>query len=147
MRTRTFHFHAVASAVLVAAVPVAAWGLIGPLDEPGAPSEVSRAVEPPHFAEGLETTPGAVCLVLAVISGAVLVRASRRGTFERRWWPVLLPLVAAGLIAGVVGRVVTAATIGANIGAGLSMSVGVPAILLLLIVAPVVRLSQRRARR
>ncbi|MEN2423353.1 hypothetical protein AABB02_35250 [Streptomyces rimosus] len=150
MRTNNFHFHAAASAVLVAAVPVATWGLIGRLDESGPRSELLYIIEPPGIAQGVETTLGVVCLVLALVSGAVLMHASRRGTFERRWWPVLLPLVAAGLIAGAAGRVATAGTqvdSGANIGGGMAMFAGVPAVLLLLVVAPVVWLSQRRARR
>ena len=146
-RMRTQTLHAAASTVLVAAVPVAAWGLIGQLDEPGPRSELSYIIEPPGIAAGVETTLGVVCLVLAVVSGAVLVHASRRGTFERRWWPVLLPLVAAGLITGAAGRVVTAGSMGANIGGGMAILVGGPVVAGLLVAALVVWIRQLQTRR
>jgi hypothetical protein len=146
-RMRTHIFHSAASAVLVATVPVAAWGLTGRLDEPGPRSELLYLIKPPFIAEGVETTLGVVCLVLAVVSGAVLVHASRRATFERRWWPVLLPLAAAGLITGAAGRMVTMGTqveSGANIGAPLVGLAAGAAVLGLLVAALVAWLRNGR---
>ncbi|MFC4495773.1 hypothetical protein ACFPA8_16715 [Streptomyces ovatisporus] len=119
--------HQLAAGVLTVAVPVATWGLIGRQDEQGVPpSQLDRAVQPPDIPAGVETALGIGGLVLAVASAALLVRATRRGSFDGRWWQVLAPLVAAGLLAGAGWRVVTAGVIGANIGAGLILVVGTP---------------------
>ncbi|MFG2289491.1 hypothetical protein ACGFOU_25900 [Streptomyces sp. NPDC048595] len=119
--------HTAASVVLVAAVPVATWGLIGRQDAPGySPSELDHAVQPLPLAESLETSLGVICLVLAVVSGALLAYASRSDTFDRGRWMVLLPLLVAGLIVGAGWRVLTAGVIGANIGAGLVIWAGGP---------------------
>jgi hypothetical protein len=61
----------------------------------------------------------------------LLVRASRRGTFDRRWWQVLVPLVVAGLIVGSGWRVVTAGGAPDNIGAGLVVLFGGPVVVAL----------------
>ncbi|MYT17476.1 MULTISPECIES: hypothetical protein [unclassified Streptomyces] len=117
------------------------------MDEAGPRSELLFLIKPPFIAEGVETTLGVVCLVLAVVSGAVLVHASRRGTLERRWWPVLLPLVAAGLITGAAGRMVTMGTqveSGANIGAPLVGLAAGAAVLGLLVAALVAWLRSGR---
>ncbi len=123
----THKLHTTASVVLVAAVPVATWGLIGRQDAPGySPSELDHAVQPLPLAESLETSLGVVSLVLAVVSGALLAYASRSETFDRGRWMVLLPLLVAGLIVGAGWRVLTAGVIGANIGAGLVIWAGAP---------------------
>src|SRR5262245_51662484 len=101
-----------ATTALVAATPVASWGLIGRQDATGfSRSDLDYLVPPPDLSPGLETALGAVALMLAVAAAAVLWRSSRRGGFDRRWWHVVLPLLAAGLIAGVGWRVVTAGVI------------------------------------
>ncbi|MEV0374746.1 hypothetical protein AB0I10_34030 [Streptomyces sp. NPDC050636] len=118
-----------AAAVLAAAVPVAAWGLLGQYDDQGLPpSELDYIVTPPDIPAGLDTTMGVVALLLAGAAVVLLARASRRGTFEPRRWQVLGPLIVAGLMIGYGWRVVTAGVIGANIGGGLVIMFGGPVV-------------------
>ncbi|MFE1772855.1 hypothetical protein [Streptomyces sp. NPDC059008] len=119
--------HTSASVVLVAAVPVATWGLMGRQDAAGySPSELDHAVQPLPLAESLETSLGVLSLVLAVVTAALLARASRGESFDRGRWTVLLPLIVAGLIVGAGWRVLTAGVVGANIGAGFFVWAGGP---------------------
>lgn len=123
-----------AAAVLVAAVPVATWGLVGQQNAKGVePSELDHAFQPPVLPMWLDIVLGAAGLLLAVTAAAVLARESRRGRFDRRWWEVIAPLVVAGLILGAGWRVLTAGVIGANIGAGFVVVVGVPLVVMLLL--------------
>ncbi|MBC9727566.1 hypothetical protein [Streptomyces sp. TRM68367] len=116
-----------AGAGLVAGVPVAAWGLMGQQNAEGfAASELDYAFEPWAVPDGVAALIGAAGLLAAGAGAALLVRASRRGTLDRRWWGVLGPLVVAGVIAGVGWRILTAGVIGANIGAGLTIMFGAP---------------------
>ena len=116
-----------AAGALVAAVPVAAWGLMGQQNAAGLPaSQLDYAFKPLAVADGLDTVLGVIALLLAGIGGALLVRASWRGGLDVRWWGVLAPLVMAGLLVGVGWRVITAGVIGANIGAGFVILIGGP---------------------
>jgi hypothetical protein len=118
-----------AAAVLAAAVPVAAWGLLGQHDYQGLPpSQLDHTVEPLDVPAGLDTAIGVVALLLVGGCAALLARASRRGTFEGRRWQVLAPLIIAGLLIGCGWRVLTAGVVGANIGAGLVIMVGGPVV-------------------
>ncbi|MBN0044935.1 hypothetical protein JS756_12615 [Streptomyces actuosus] len=139
-----------AALLLVAAVPVAVWGLMGRQDAQGIPpSELDHAFRPPDVADGTATVLGVVALVLGVLGAALLVRAGLRGSLDNRWWAVLGPLVAAGALAGVGLRILTAGVIGANIGAGLVILVGGPLIggLLLWALVRGVWLAWERSRR
>ncbi|GGO48576.1 hypothetical protein GCM10012287_23870 [Streptomyces daqingensis] len=128
-RMRIQGMHQLAAGVLTIAAPVATWGLVGRQDEPGVPPrQLDRAVQPPDVPAGVETALGLGALLLAALSAALLVRASRSGSFDRRWWQVLAPLVAAGVLAGAGWQVVTAGVIGANIGAGMFLVLGTPVI-------------------
>ncbi|MEU4465654.1 hypothetical protein AB0G20_18375 [Streptomyces sp. NPDC024017] len=116
-----------AGAALVGGVPVAAWGLMGQQNYDGLPaSELDYAFQPWDIGDGVAAIAGAVALVLAAAGAAVLVRSTLRGAMDRRWWGVLGPLVALGLMAGVGWRILTAGAIGANIGAGLLIIFGTP---------------------
>jgi hypothetical protein len=118
-----------AAAVLVAAVPVAAWGLMGQQNAGGvSSSELDHAFQPLDIPDGTAAMIGAIALLLAGVGAAVLVRASRRGSLDRRWWEVLAPLLAAGLMVGVGWRILTAGVVGANIGAGLAIMFGGPVV-------------------
>lgn len=131
---RTQGKHQLAAGVLTVAAPLATWGLVGRQDEQGVPpSQLDYAVRAPQLPAGAETALGAAGLVLAVACAALLVRATRRKTFDHRWWQVLAPLVAAGLMAGAGWRVATAGVIGANIGAGLVVMFVVPLVSLLVL--------------
>jgi hypothetical protein len=118
-----------AAAVLVAAAPVAAWGLMGQQNAAQLPpSQLDYAFRPWDLPNGLDTALGAVALLLAGVGAALLVRDTRRGSLDRRWWGVLAPLIVAGLLVGVGWRVLTAGVIGANIGAGLAIFFGGPVV-------------------
>lgn len=122
-------FFALAAAAMVAAVPVAAWGLVGQQDAEGLPaSELDHAFQPWDIADGTARAIGATALLVTAVAAALLVRATRRGALDRRWWMVLGPLTTAGLMAGVGWRVLTAGVIGANIGAGLTIMLGGPVV-------------------
>ena len=118
-----------AATVLVAAVPAAVWGLMGQQNTEGfAESELEYAVRPWNISDGVAAGIGVVGLLLAAVATAALVRASRRGLLDRRWWSVLGPLTVAGVIVGAGWRVMTAGVLGANIGAGLVVLLGGPVV-------------------
>ncbi|MFD4552702.1 hypothetical protein ACFWP5_00005 [Streptomyces sp. NPDC058469] len=138
--------HLSAASALVAAVPVAVWGLLGRQDVDGfSAAELDYAYRPLDISDGTAAVIGAIALLLAGVGGALLVRASRRGELERRWWEVLAPLMLAGVIVGVGWRVLTAGVLGVNVGAGLTMLFGGPAVAGLLVWALVrgIRLAKR----
>src|SRR5262245_61417956 len=90
-----------AATSLVVATPIASWGLIGRQDAAGfSPSELDYLVSPPDISPQLETTLGALALILAGVAAAGLLWSSYRGGFDRRRWHIVLPLLAAGLIVG-----------------------------------------------
>jgi hypothetical protein len=135
------------AAALVTAVPVAVWGLMGQQNADAVPpSELDYAYQPFDVADGTAAVIGAVALLLAGAGAALLVRATRRGTLDRRWWEVLAPLMAVGLIVGVGWRIVTAGVVGANIGAGLTIFAGGPVVAALLLWSLIrgVQLATRR---
>jgi hypothetical protein len=116
------------------ATPVAVWWRVGdqsPTVPPG--TALDYVIRPPVIDPWVERVIGIAAVL--VVGGTVflLVRGSRRGRFDRRWWAALLPALAAGIVAGLGGRVVTAGTIGANIGGGLVIIVGGPLVALLLL--------------
>ncbi len=116
-----------AGGVLVSGVPVAAWGLMGQDDaQVLQQSQLDHDYRPLTLPVGLETALGIGALLLAGAGAVLLVRAQRRGAFDRRWWQVLAPLVAAGLIVGAGWRVVNAGGTPDNIGAGLVVLFGGP---------------------
>jgi hypothetical protein len=127
MRTQPQVMTLPAAGVLAAAVPVATWGLMGQDNaQELPPSQLDYAYKPLAIPAGLDTALGIVALLLAAVSTVLLVRASRGGTFDQRWWQVLGPLLVVGLLAGAGWRVMTAGVIGANIGAGLVILFGAP---------------------
>jgi hypothetical protein len=118
-----------AATVLVAAVPVAVWGLLGRQDAAGfSASELEFTYRPLDISDGTAAVIGAIALLVAGVGGALLVRASRRGELDRRWWEVLAPLMMAGVIVGAGWRVLAAGVIGAGIGAGMTILFGGPAV-------------------
>ncbi|MEQ4723134.1 hypothetical protein [Nonomuraea sp. B19D2] len=124
----------VAAAACVLATPVVVWWLVGDLSVAAPPStELDRAIHPPAIGEGAEHAIGIAAALVTAGTLALLVLASRRRRFDRRWWAALLPALAAGAIAGAGGRVITAGTLGANIGAGLTIILGGPLVALLLL--------------
>lgn len=120
---------------LVLATPVATWfggDFIFSLESIEDPDHMIR---PPHIDPVLQVGIGATAVVVAVASCAVLFIWSDR--YDRRWWTVLGPLVAAGTVCGGGWAMITAPVIGANIGGGLAVMFGTPALLVLVVVAGV----------
>ncbi|GAA0612915.1 hypothetical protein [Streptomyces crystallinus] len=118
-----------AAALLIAAAPVAAWWLMGQQNVDGVPpAELDYAFRPLAIGPTQETALGASALLLTLCSAVFLLDASRRGRFDTRWWQVILPLLAAGLLLGVGWRILTAGVIGANIGAGLTLFLAGPTV-------------------
>ncbi|MDX2702755.1 hypothetical protein PV350_07805 [Streptomyces sp. PA03-6a] len=120
-----------AAVTLIVTTPVATWGLMGRQDAAGfEPAELDYLVRPFAIPEGAETAIGVAAAVLAAGAAVLLGRASRPGPdrFDGRWWEVIGPLLAAGLLAGAIWRTVTAGVIGANIGAGLAILLGGPVV-------------------
>ncbi|MEU1618123.1 hypothetical protein ABZ479_12600 [Streptomyces sp. NPDC005722] len=120
-----------AAAALIVTAPVATWGLMGRQDAAGfEPAELDYMVRPFGIPEGAETAIGAAAAVLATAAAVLLGRASRPGPdrFDGRWWAVIGPLAAAGVLTGAIWRTVTAGVIGANIGAGLAILLGGPVV-------------------
>jgi hypothetical protein len=126
---------------LIIAAPLVAWWLIGPLEEktPRA-GDLDYIVRAPDAPSWLTPTVGFVSL--AVVTAALL-NLVRRGNRERnrRWLPVVVPLVIAGVALAGIGRLVTAGADGANIGGGLALFYGLP------VVAVLVGVAILRARR
>jgi hypothetical protein len=97
------------------------------------PSDADYAFRPLLIGAGAERAVGIGSVLLVVVALSVLVWATHRHLFGRRWWIVLGLLLAADFIIGSGWRVMTAGVIGANIGAGLVVMFGGPVLVVLLI--------------
>ncbi|MEO3801161.1 hypothetical protein [Nonomuraea sp. B1E8] len=123
-----------AAAGCALAVPVAVWWLVGDLSADVPPgTALDHLISPPGLGPWAERAVGLGALVVAGVTAALLVRASRRRRFDRRWWAALIPVLVAGAVVGAGWRVVTAGTVGANIGAGLTIMLGGALVALLLL--------------
>lgn len=120
-----------ACVVLVLAVTAATWYLIGDLSTTS-PEHADYVIRPTRISPRLERVIGIGGLLLTVIAAAVLTWASVRHTFDPRWWLVIGPATAAGVLLALAWRVFTAGVIGANIGAGCLVMFGGPLLALLL---------------
>lgn len=113
--------------LLVAAVPIALWYLIGDLSTSPLPSrESDHLVEPMQIPAWSEHAAGIASLVLTVACVALLFWGGSRRFATPRTWIALALLIPAGLIIGLAGRVLTASVIGANIGAGIMLLFPLP---------------------
>ncbi|MCX4390895.1 hypothetical protein OG777_28765 [Micromonospora peucetia] len=143
----------VTALVLVLCTPVASWWLIGDLTNDEARqlaaegADLDYAIRPVSLGPAGDRIFGALACVGAIAAVAGLVWAMSRHRLDPRWWRVLLPLVAAGVLVGFAWRVLTAGGIGANIGAGLMIMAGGPVLAVMLTVAAVATLRMRRSRR
>lgn len=130
----------VAAGALVAATPVATWWVIGenPGNEIGGdpklhPEDYDFLIHPPALTPTVELVLGITSALVVIVSMTVLIRARNTQRFDRRWWPPLLALVAAGAIVGLGARIVTAAVIGAYIGGGFMILFGTPTVIGLIV--------------
>lgn len=120
---------------LVIGVPVVTWWLVGDLSTASVAVDPDYAVRPLPVSPVTERSVGIASLAIAVGAVAVLTWATRRRALDRRWWTVLVLLVAAGGVVGLGWRILTAGVIGANIGAGLFIVVGGPLVAALVLFA------------
>ncbi|WP_433389717.1 hypothetical protein [Micromonospora sp. KLBMP9576] len=135
--------------VAVLATPVASWWLVGDLTDDSivaGETGVSHVIRPVSLGPVGDPLVGVLACVAVVVGLAWLVRATSKRRLDARWWWVLAPLVAAGVLVGLAGRVLTAGVVDANIGAGLALIVGGPVLLVLLTVAAAAALHLRRSR-
>ena len=108
-----------AAMVLGLAVSVVTWWLIGDLST-ARPDNADYVIRPlVRIGAGAARVLGIVSLVLALAAAAWLSWASVHSGFDLRWWSVIGPLLALGILLGLGWRVFTAGVVGANIGAGL----------------------------
>ncbi|GGK38865.1 hypothetical protein GCM10010124_34610 [Pilimelia terevasa] len=121
--------------LLLVAVPVAVWGLVGDLSTyHGAEGD---SLGPDRMYPPLDVSPQAArrwvtaAALAAPAAALALLWAVVTSRLDGRWLFVLLPLAAAGALAGFGHRVVTAGVIGANIGGGMVMLVLLPVACLL----------------
>lgn len=128
-----------ASAVLIVAVPMATWWLVGP--NPGneigsdptlRPDDYDYLFHPPTIDAGLERVVGVMAVVAVVVSLGSLAVAVRRRRIDRRWRGPIVAACVVGVIVGLAERVMTAAVVGANIGGGFFLLFGTPTVLVLL---------------
>jgi len=119
--------------ILVLAVPVAAWWLVGDQSTVPASMDPDYAFRPWSIGPVAARAAGIGSLAAGGAAAAVLIGLTLRRRLDVRWWAVLVPLLAAGAIAGAGWRVLTAGVIGANIGAGLVVFGAGPIVLGLLI--------------
>ncbi len=115
-----------AGLALALATPVATWWAIGDQSTVPASMDPDFLIRPLAIGAHIEFLVGVGALLVAVVASATLLWASRTRWLDQRWWFVLLPLLAAGLLVGAGWRVMTAGVIGANIGAGLVVLFGGP---------------------
>jgi len=116
--------------LLLLAVPMASWWLIGDLSEPFGDY---HQVDPLHIDLGDEATFGSIALVTGVVGLAVIL-AARWSPRPRPtgWDRAIAAVVGAEVLAMLTYRSLTAGTQGSNIGGGLLLIGGPVAIGLLL---------------
>jgi hypothetical protein len=117
--------------VLVLAVPVSAWWLVG--DRSPTLPDPDYLVRPPNISKTTEHVIGITATALLIVTVSMLVRLARQGRFDARLWSALAPLVGAGVIIALGWRIVTAAVIGANIGGGFVLMFGPPLVFALIV--------------
>ncbi len=102
---------------LALAVPVAAWWLIGDRYSSLSPGAY-YVIRPFPVSPAAERAAGRGSVLVAIVAAAWLTWASLRHEFDLRWWPVLGPLLPAGILAGFIWRVLTMRVGGASVGTG-----------------------------
>jgi hypothetical protein len=129
-----------AAVVLVVAIPVATWWLVGDQTEPdfkrrlqadGDPA-IRAGLDPDYMFRPFDIAPateravGVVAVVTVVAAAAVLFLASLTGRLYGGWWGVFGLLGVAGAGCGWGWRIMTAAVSGGNIGGAIVLYLGSP---------------------
>ncbi len=114
--------------LVVVAVAVATWFLIGYLSEEGGTDHI---VEIPQLGRPVEIFLGAAAALIALRAGWRFFGPSRSWLIDEGWWRVYVRLLGCGVFLAAGARIVTAGSSGANIGGGMLLLVG-PLLLLYL---------------
>lgn len=114
--------------LVVAAVPVATWFLVGYLSEEGGTDHI---VEIRQLDRPVEIFLGVLAALIALGAGWSFLGRSRNWLIDEGWWRVYVRLLGCGLFLAVGARIVTAGSSGANIGGGMLLLFG-PLLLLYL---------------
>jgi len=136
----------------VAAMPLAAWWLIGDQSETSLRprDQLDYIWQAPDISQTLTTIVGAIALATVAIGVVGYVVAAKRRLIDTRWLLVLAASLIAGALLAAIGRIVTAGSVGANIGGGIAFLFGLPVVGLLigyaLLQAIGLMVSQRRLR-
>ena len=115
--------------LVVVAVAVATWFLVGYLSEGGGTDHI---FEVPQLDRPVEIAVGIGVAAVAVTAGWGFLGRNRSWVIDDGWWRVYGRLLLAGVLFAVGGRLVTAGSVGANIGGGIIMMLG-PVLLLYLV--------------
>ena len=105
-----------AAVVLMTATPVGMWWLIGDQTQIPAEMDPDYVVRPIEVDPVVEEAVGAGAAWAMFLALAWVSWVTIRHRSQRRWWSVVLLVLAAGYIIGVGLRAVTMGVIGANIG-------------------------------
>ena len=120
----------------LAAVPVAAWWIIGDQSyESGAQEghvELDYVITPLALPGAFDRGVGIAAVAIVAVALIVLVVHARRTHWDHRWLGPLITAALIGISCGYGWRVMTAGVIGANIGAGLVVLFGGPLVIVLL---------------
>ena len=118
----------------VAAMPLAAWWLIGDQSETSLRprDQLDYIWQAPDVSQTLTTIAGAVTLATVAIGVVGYVVAAKRRLIDTRWLLVLAASLIAGALLAAIGRILTAGSVGANIGGGIALLFGLPIVGLLI---------------
>ena len=118
----------------VAAMPLAAWWLIGDQSETSLRlrDQLDYIWQAPDVSQTLTSIVGAVALATVAIGVVGYVVAAKRRLIDTRWLLVLAASLIAGALLAAIGRILTAGSVGANIGGGIALLFGLPIVGLLI---------------
>ena len=118
----------------VAAMPLAAWWLIGDQSETSLRprDQLDYIWQAPDVSQTITSIVGAVALATVAIGVVGYVVAAKRRLIDTRWLLVLAASLIAGALLAAIGRILTAGSVGANIGGGIALLFGLPIVGLLI---------------
>lgn len=132
--------------VLTVVTPIAAWWLVGPLDESIENLRYDYLIRAPDVDPTVERLAGVSSVVGACLALILVAMEFRRGRIDRGWLAVTACIAISGFVVGAAARVVTAGVGGANIGGALLLY-GLPPVLLTVWATTAVLFLRSRPRR